>query len=162
MTPKEVIENTIATSHMILTTYLSDLGNADLLVRSVPGANHIAWQLGHLVSSEHQMMTEAGFDMPALPDRFAESHTKETAASDDPAQFHGKDEYLSALEAQRGATLSALEGLPEDALDQAGPEAMRDYAPTIAALFNMIGVHELMHAGQFVAVRRKLGKPITI
>ena len=41
-------------------------------------------------------------------------------------------------------------------------EAMRDYAPTIGAVFNLIGLHAMMHAGQFVPVRRMLGKPILI
>jgi hypothetical protein len=29
-------------------------------------------------------------------------------------------------------------------------------------MLNMIGVHPLMHLGQFVAVRRKAGKPVVI
>ena len=36
--------------------YLSDLTDADLLVRPVPGANHIAWQLGHLIQAENWMV----------------------------------------------------------------------------------------------------------
>ena len=64
MTQIDVIKNTIDMGHMVLTTYLSDLSDADLMVRAVPGTNHIAWQLGHLIASEHQMMTDSGFKMP--------------------------------------------------------------------------------------------------
>ena len=39
---------------------------------------------------------------------------------------------------------------------------MREYAPTVGAVLNLIGVHDLMHAGQFVPVRRMHGKPIRI
>ncbi|MFQ5591995.1 MAG: DinB family protein [Phycisphaerae bacterium] len=160
MTPKDVIKNTIAISHDILTTYLSDLSDADLMVRPVPAANHIAWQLGHLVLSEHQMVTDLGYTMPALPDGFAESYTKETSRSDDSAKFAGKDEYLTLVEQQRSATLSALDALPESDLDKPSPESMREFAPTMGAAFNIIGIHEAMHAAQFVPVRRKLGKPV--
>jgi hypothetical protein len=37
---------------------------------------------------------------------------------------------------------------------------MRSYCPTIGALFNLLGAHQMMHAGQMIAVRRKLDKPV--
>lgn len=162
MTAKDVIKNTISTCHEVLMAYLSDLGDADLMVRSVPDANHIAWQLGHLVSSEHQMMTDAGFDMPDLPDGFVESYTPETSKSDDPGKFHTKDQYLQWMQQQRDATFSTLETIPEAGLDKQTPESMKEYAPNVAAVFNIIGIHAMMHAAQFVPVRRKLGKPVLI
>ena len=36
----------------------------------------------------------------------------------------------------------------------------RQWAPTVAAVLNMAGMHALNHSGQFVAVRRMLKKPI--
>ena len=44
-------------------------------------------------------------------------------------------------------------------LDKPGPESMREYAPTVASVLMLLGSHWLMHAGQFVPIRRKLGKP---
>ena len=162
MTPKDVIKNTIGMSHEILTTYLNDMNDADLMVRPVPEANHIAWQLGHLISAEWQMMTGAGVAMPDLPDGFAESHTPETSKSDDAAKFLTKEKYLSLMQLQRASTLTTLDTAPDTDLDKPTPESMREYAPTVGAAFNMIGIHEIMHAAQFVVVRRKLGKPVLI
>jgi len=162
MTPKDVIKNTIGMGHEILTTYLNDMNDADLMVRPVPAANHIAWQLGHLISAEWQMMTNAGVAMPNLPDGFAESHTPETSKSDDPGKFLKKEKYLSLMEQQRASTLAALDSMPETGLDKPTPESMHEYAPTVGVAFNMIGLHEFMHGSQFVAVRRKLGKPVLI
>ena len=162
MTPKDVIRNTIDTAHMLLTTYVSDLSDEDLMVRTVPGANHIAWQLGHLVSAEHEMMTNAGFDMPKLPDGLAEAHTKETSTSDDAAKFHTKEEYLKWLAEQRAGTFAALDKVSESELDKPTPEQMRAYAKDNGAVFNLLGIHVMMHTGQFVTVRRKLGKPVLI
>ena len=56
--------------------------------------------------------------------------------------------------------LAALAATPETDLDQPSPEPMREYAPTIGVVFNLVGMHMMMHAGQFVPVRRKLGKPV--
>ncbi|MCP4247614.1 MAG: DinB family protein [bacterium] len=162
MTTKEAIKNTIDTGQFILATYLSDMADADLLVRPVPGANHAAWQLGHLVSSEFEMISKLGYRMPALPDGLAESYTKETATSDDPAKFHTKEQYLAWLQEQRGGTLAALEGAAEADFDRPSPESMRDYAPTFGVAFNLIGIHLNMHAAQMAVLRRKLSKPVLI
>ena len=162
MTAQELIKISFDLSDMILTTYLSDLEDADLMVRPVPGTNHAAWQLGHLISSERKLMTDAGFDMPALPDGFAESYTPETAKSDDAGKFHKKDEYLNLLKQQRAGTVAALDKSTDSDLDKPTPEAMPSHAKTVGALFSLIGTHTMMHASQFVALRRKLDKPVLI
>lgn len=162
MTSKDVIKNTIGMCHEVLTAYLSDLSDADLMIRAVPEANHIAWQLGHLIASERQMLADCGYPMPDLPEGFAESYTKETATSDDPGKFLKKEEYLSLLAQQRAATVAALETAPEADFDKPTPEAMHEFAPTVGIVFNVVGIHEMMHGAQFVAVRRKLGKPVMI
>ena len=56
MNAREAIKLNLNSSNMICQGYLADLTDADLLVRPVPGANHIAWQLGHLLISEHDMV----------------------------------------------------------------------------------------------------------
>ena len=104
------------------------------------------------------MLGGLGQPAPALPAGFEEGYTKETAASDDPAKFAKKDVYLDLAAKTKAASLAALDAIPESKLDDPGPEPMREYAPTVAAVLTMLGTHWLMHAGQFVAVRRKLGK----
>ena len=40
--------------------------------------------------------------------------------------------------------------------------ALRRRFPTVGSIFTLIATHPMMHAGQFVVVRRQLGKPIVI
>ena len=162
MSPKDAIRNTIGTSDFILNAYIGDLSDADLLVRPVPGMNHIAWQLGHLLAAEHRWaeILQPGLS-PKLPEGFEDKYGKETAKSDDPKNFHTLAEYQALMKAQREATMKVLDAVDEATLDQPR-ESLPDYAKTPAALLNMIGIHPLMHCGQFVAVRRQLGKPVTI
>ena len=59
-----------------------------MLKRPAPGANHVAWQLGHLISAETRLVEAAKpGSMPPLPEGFAERHSKDTAASDNPEGF---------------------------------------------------------------------------
>ena len=78
-----------------MTSYLGDLDDADLLVRPVEGMNHIAWQLGHLISSERGMVEAIRpGSCPPLPEGFEANHDREDTTSDDPARFLSKDDYL--------------------------------------------------------------------
>jgi hypothetical protein len=163
MSPKDLIRLNLAASERFINTYLADLSDADLLVRPVPGMNHIAWQLGHLIAAERIFVEKIRPGAcPPLPEGFAEAHNKQAASSDDPAQFLSREKYQEVWKAQRDATMSVLEGLPEAELDRTDPEKFPPFAPNVAALLAMCSTHPLMHCGQFVAVRRKLGKPVTI
>jgi hypothetical protein len=161
MNAKELISNSFARSKMVTQMLLDDLTDAELLERPVPAANHIAWQLGHLIASlNHFGETIKGGSMPSLPEGFADQHTKEAAASDDASRFHPKGTYLDLLDQQRDALLRLLDQLDEAAMDGQSPEQWRELVPKIGDMFDLAATHELMHAGQFSIVRRKLGKPV--
>ncbi len=158
----KVIETALASTQHILPMYLSDLTDADLLVRPVPGANHIAWQLGHLIASEihlvRSQLPNAAF--PELPAGFAEQHGKEKAAQEPPKGFGGKEQYVALFNRVREATKAAAAKLSEADLDRPTKGDMAPFAPTLGAFMVLVSNHTLMHVGQFSAVRRKLGKPV--
>jgi hypothetical protein len=139
--------------------YLEDLTDAELMVRPTPGANHIAWQLGHLIASDRELIESVcPGSMPPLPAGFAERYTAETGQSDNPSDFHTKAEYLKLMDEQRAGTLAALDKLSDDELAKPGPEKFRQFAATVGAMFSGQGMHWMMHAGQWAVVRRKLGR----
>lgn len=161
MTAKEALTYLLKSNRFITQRFLSDLSDADLLVRPVPGANHIAWQLGHFIASEATFFLPKvpGAKPPALPGGFADQHSNETAAAESPGGFLTKQEYLALAETVRAATLAALDGLTDTDLDKDSGMGW-DIVPTVASVFVTIANHELMHAGQFTVVRRRLGKPV--
>ena len=162
MNAKDAIRQTYGMSENILNAYLGDLDDADLLIHPVEGQNCIAWQLGHLISSERGMVDgiKPG-SCPALPEGFDQAYTRDSAGHAG-AKFLTKAEYLSLFKAQREATNQVLEGLSDADLDTPGPERVKSIAPTVGAVFNLLGSHVLMHVGQFVTVRRQLKKPVAI
>ncbi len=163
MDSRGAIRQSIELADMIADKYLGDLEDADLFIRPVEGANHPAWQLGHLISSEHRLMNgiRPG-SMPALPEGFIDKYGKETSAVDDPAQFHTKGEYLSLLRQQREGTLKLLSELSDEDLDAPAPEMFRARFPTVGSIMALQAIHTTMHAGQWAVLRRKLGKPVAI
>jgi uncharacterized damage-inducible protein DinB len=146
---------------MVVMAYISDLDDADLMRRPAEGCNHLAWQLGHVISSEVRLLDRIVPGQGAeLPGGFTEAHSKETHASDDAAGFHGRQTYAELFDRVRSASLDALEAYPESDLDNPAPEDFRQFCPTMGDMFTLIATHPLMHAGQFVVVRRQLGRPI--
>src|SRR5438270_8200738 len=101
----EVIQRALKGTAHSLNMYLSDLSDADLLVRPVPNANHIAWQLGHLVVAEPALLGGQGLDTtyPELPAGFAEQHGKEQSAVEPPTGFGTKAQYLDLFNKTRAA-----------------------------------------------------------
>jgi hypothetical protein len=146
-----------------MTSYLSDLSDADLILRPVPAAHHAAWQIGHLILSESQMINGVRpSSAPALPPEFAARHDKGSGKVDDSTQFYTKTQYITFMNNVREATLGLLSQLSEEELSKPGPEAMRNYAPKVGSVFLSIANHELMHSGQIAVIRRALGKPVVI
>jgi DinB superfamily len=164
MKAKDVIRQTIEMANMITGKYLEDLDDAAFLSRPVAGMNHIAWQVGHLISSEREVMESIKpGSCPSLPEGFDAKHKKETSTSDDPKAFCSKDEYMALWQAQRAATVGVLEALDEADLDAPAPERIRQWCPTVGNAMTMMGgLHSMMHVGQYVAVRRLFNKPITM
>jgi uncharacterized damage-inducible protein DinB len=162
MTGKDAIKYALRSTHGMVGMYLSDLSDADLLVRPVPGANHIAWQLGHLIVAEPHILAALvpGAQWPTLPAGFAEKHTKETSRLDAAGGFFKKNEYLSLYGQVREAAIAALEKLSDADLDRPTTGDMAKFAPNVGAMFLLNANHTMMHLGQFTAVRRKLGKPV--
>lgn len=163
MDARDGIKLSIDMANMVCGAYLSDLSEEEFMKRPHSDCNHINWQVGHLIASEHHMVEQvAPGHMPALPDGFADKYKKETTGSDNAADFHTKEELMALAASCREGTLKALAATSDEQLAAPSPEAMQSYAPTVAAALSMQGAHWLMHCGQWVIVRRELGKPIVI
>jgi hypothetical protein len=162
MNGKEAIKAALESTSFILKWYVSDLSDADLFIRPTPKANHIAWQLGHVIAGDlyliKSQLPDAAY--PELPAGFVEAYGAEGASKDGPEGFLTKDEYLALFDMVRAATIAELGALSDADLDRPTTGDMAAFAPTLGHLFLGASNHTLMHAGQFTVVRRLLGKPV--
>ena len=162
MNVKDLLHYNVTFTHGVTKMYLDDVTDDEMLVRAVPGSNHLAWQLGHLVTSERSLLEAIGADVPDLPEGFAEKHGRENIDSDDPSDFLTKAEYFKLMQQMHDAADTAIDKTDEADLDVPTPEQLRGFFPTVGSVLLMAGTHEMMHAGQIAAIRRTLGKPIVI
>jgi hypothetical protein len=60
MNAKDAARTTMNTADFMVDSYLSDITPDEMFVRPAPGANHVAWQLGHVISAERRLVNQAG------------------------------------------------------------------------------------------------------
>ena len=56
MNAKDAFRTSMNIADFMMESYLSDVMPDELLVRPAPDANHLAWQLGHLISAERRLV----------------------------------------------------------------------------------------------------------
>jgi hypothetical protein len=157
---KDAIRATFNMADFFVHGYLGDMTSQELMMRPVPDANHIAWQLGHLIASERHLVEAAvPGSMPSLPEGFAERHTKDFAMSDNPADFLTKEEYLRLAAETRAGTLKVLDKLSDADFDKPVAGRVPPFVKRAGDCFVTVGTHWIMHTGQWVVLRRKLGRP---
>ena len=154
---QDAIRSALSGADFLVARYLDDLTDEEILVRPVPDANHIAWQLGHLIAAERHLIEAAvPGSMPELPAGFVEAHKKDTAANDDPAKFLTKAGYLDLAKTIRAATLKALDSRSPADFDKPVEGRVPPFVKRAGDCFTIIANHWALHAGQWVILRRKL------
>jgi hypothetical protein len=158
MNAHDAINATLDASDFVLKTYLKDMTDDDIKVIPLDGFNPIALQIGHLIASERMFVEQVKpGSCPPLPEGFADKHEIKSGDKSDPSRYTTLSQYLALWDSQRAATKAVLKGMSEAELS--GPSGWERF-PTVGGVINLAGIHAVGHAGQFVAVRRKLGKPI--
>ena len=157
---KDAIRSSLNVADFMVQGYLADITPQEMLLRPVPEANHIAWQLGHLIVSERHLVEAAkAGSMPDLPTGFAQRHRRDGTVSDNPSDYLSKDEYLKLAKTTRAATLQVLDQFSQSDLDQPVTARVPPFVKTAGDCFATIGPHWTLHAGQWVVIRRALGRP---
>lgn len=156
---KQAIVLSLGQADMVVGAYLADLKDEELLVRAIPGTNHIAWQLGHLISTERNLIDKiAPGKLDPLPPGFDAAHKKETAVMDEAGKFLSKDEYHRLAKQVRAGTLRVVQDMAPADFDHPVDKML----PTVKIagdMFFFVSMHWLMHTGQWAIIRRKLGRP---
>src|SRR5262245_45440447 len=158
MNAQKAIASALKSDLNVWNMLLDDVTDAELLMRPVPGANHLAWQIGHIITAECRFLKNIVKPMPELPANFEQQHGKEMSQAD--KGFLTKAEYQKLQAAVREATIAALASCTDADLDKPNTGPMEKFAPTYGAVFQLCAAHSTMHVGQLTVLRRKLGKPV--
>jgi DinB superfamily len=129
-----------------LNSFVAGLSDQDLTVRRpFPTSDNIAWQMGHLITSEVGMGAEVpGAKYPPLPAGMKEAYGSNTGLNVPPTGYLTKAEYLELFNKVRSATLAALDHLADADLDKPTTGPMAPSAPTVGALLWLLANHTVL------------------
>jgi DinB superfamily len=146
----------ISTTSGMVNKALEDLTDKEMLHRPAPACNHINWQLGHLIVSQHGLIEkELPGALPPLPAGFAEKYGMDKTGVDDANALATKAELLRVMGQQHAALVAAFEKTSEAELGR----KTEGWTPNVGSLFlAAASSHWLMHIGQWSVVRRQLGR----
>jgi DinB superfamily len=164
MRAKDVVKLALSSTEEIMRMYLGDLTDAEMTKRPTPSANHIAWQMAHLIVGEKGLLADQlpGAVYPEIPAAIAGLGNERTGKVDPPEGYLPKAQYVDWFGKMRAITMAAVDKLTDADFDKPTTGSMAKFAPTLGALLILTANHTLMHGGQFTVVRRALDKPVVM
>ncbi len=162
MKTTDYIRMGLKTSKNLALGLIADMKDAPLTQPTANGGNHPLWILGHLVYSEANIISHMlqGHETP-LPE-WKDLFGRGSEPVQDIEIYPSVDELMLKFEEIRAHTLSVLDGMSEDDLDQPSkniPPGRENVFGTAGQCFLMVSIHPLMHYGQVADARRSLGRP---
>lgn len=143
--------------------FVKDVNEAEWFRQPFEGANHIAWQVGHLAIAEYGLI--AGevlgltFDeVDWISADFRALFKRGSTPISDGTAYPSPAELRVMLDHIHDHVMGLLAGLPDERLDEA-PTFGHPLAETKLEAMHLCARHEALHAGQIAMLRRAFGMP---
>ena len=156
---KDAVRTQFTVADFMVDKYLADLTQSELLTRPAPDANHIAWQLGHLISAETRLIEAAApGSMPACPTVFTKGIPKIRPRAITRPIFSLRKSTSSLPNPCGQRRSKRLDAQSESDLDRPVTGRLPPWIKCAGDCFVTAAGHWVLHAGQWVVLRRKLGR----
>ena len=132
---------------------------ADWFTVTAGGVSHVAWQVGHLASSEYRLCLErlrprTAEDETLIPDGFITMFGREALPAD--VTGYTAEAIRAVCERVHARVMAELPAYPDADLDLPPLKPHALFATRIAGL-RYAPLHEMIHCGQVAMIRRLLG-----
>lgn len=156
MSPKEVVLNQLVMCHSLYESAVKDLSEADMRHQPFAGASHVNWILAHLAVSEDSMIAQLlGKENRLSPELHKNYSGGSVCRADDGLT---KAEAWKLFTEQGKLTAEFIKTFPESRYDEASPEKLRGFVPTIGGVVGLLSTHPYWHFGQVTFNRRAMKK----
>ncbi len=146
-------------SRWYVNALLEGLTGDQLMHRPGGKGNHPLWVMGHLASSDDQIVSMLSGAAPQLPESFHKLFGGGSEPSDDASDYPTREELVQSMQSAHDRFVSWVEQLDDEAMNAPTPEPLQPFAPdAISAAFSL-SAHDLCHAGQISTARASLGLP---
>lgn len=143
--------------------FLEDLSDDEWFAQPFEGANHIAWQVGHLATAEYGIVVGEALgrtfaDVDWLTDDFRTLFRRESVPQSDAGSYPQPTEIVAMLDRVHRHALDGLATVSDDLLDEPSAHG-HPLAETRLDALHLCAWHEGVHTGQIAMLRRAIGRP---
>jgi len=158
-TAKEVLFNQFQMGQMLIEQFTADLSQEEFFKIPAEGANHPAWILGHIATSEDSMANDVIGKPKRLPESIHELFKMGTTSQSDASKYPTRDELIDMFKNSRANAVEALSTFDDAKWNDPSPEGWnKEFFPTISSVWSMMGIHQFWHIGQLTVCRAALKK----
>lgn len=157
----DLLINRLETSRGWTCGLLEDIAPSEWFFQPAPDIQHVAWQVGHLASSQVTLVHGRCFGKAPtdhIPARFKELFGKGSRPVADPSSYPAPTEIRRVFDSVHAETLEWVRSMSADELDRPTTGDPHPMFSTKGQCIAMVSMHESFHAGQIALTRRILGK----
>lgn len=158
----ELLVNRLETARGWTCSLLEDIEASEWFHAPAPGLQHVAWQIGHLASSQVTLIHGRCFDKTPsdhIPARFRELFGKGSRPVADPSAYPAPTDIRRVFDRIHSEALELVKSISVDELERPASGDPHPMFITKGQCIAMVAMHESFHAGQIALTRRILGKP---
>lgn len=146
----------------MLPPMVADIPADKMAAQPIPGMNHPAWLLGHLLTLEQSVVTKVIGKTVTHPlgADWRDIYGIGSTPKPDLKLYKPKEFCMEALRESAGTIAEYFRALPESDLQKPLPDAdLAKFFPNIARLLIILPTHRAYHAGQLATWRKAAGLP---
>jgi uncharacterized damage-inducible protein DinB len=146
----------------MLKKFLKDLSPDEWFRQPSEGVTHIAWQAGHVASSQYALClvrTRGALaeDEQLIPEAFRKRYGRGSTPDPNPEANASAEELLATLDAVAARSEEELRGFVDADLDLPMDKPHPMFSTNLGAV-EFCPYHEILHIGQVVLLRRLIGR----
>ncbi len=157
--PKDVVKMQLDQGSGLFEGFTKDLSDEEFFKPAVPDGNHTAWLIGHVATSEVEMLSAITGKEPETPENLSELFRGGAPCNQDPAAYPARHEIDELMKSTRANTNKILATFDDTRWDEESPDTpFKDMFPTLGSIFALTALHQFWHLGQIADNRRALNK----
>lgn len=158
-TAQDVLLQQFQMGQMLIEQFIADLSEKEFFQIPSEGANHPAWILGHIATSEDSMANDILGKPKRLPESIHELFKKGTTSQADASKYPTRNELVDMFKNSRANAMEALTAFDDSKWNDPSPEGWSDeFFPTNGSIWAVMGTHQFWHIGQLTVCRAALKK----
>ncbi len=156
---KDLLPGQLEMGGFLFDKFTSDLSDAEYFKRPAPNTNHVAWNVGHIATSEDSMVAAITGGAMKLSEDLHKLFGGSSECLDDSTKYPSRGELDEMYKNARAITIEQFNMFDEAKWSDPAPEGWpADMFPTLGSIWAILPTHQFWHIGQITVCRQTMGK----